>query len=142
MGTSPPTQNAPTLVTDSASRVAAPASAAFPPCSRILMPAAVAAGLPETTTPWLPAATLGPRWLTGVLVACGQAKGASKRRETDDIEMILRIRGQLRCSGRHPLPAMSSRLYQLSYSTPPPPSPPGRSATGAQEARPPALRAC
>src|SRR5580658_956040 len=96
MGTSPPTQNAPTEVTESARRVAAPASAAFPPCSRILMPAAVAAGLPETTTPWLPAATLGPRGLTGVLVTCGHAKGASrkgasKRRETDDIEMILRI---------------------------------------------------
>src|SRR5450432_3606111 len=97
MGTSPPTQNAPTYVTDSASRVAAPASAAFPPCSRILTPAAVAAGLPETTTPWLPAATLGPCELSGVLVACVQAKGASKRRETEDIEMILRIRGQLRC---------------------------------------------
>jgi hypothetical protein len=55
------------------------------------MPAAVAAALPETTTPLLPAATLGPRGLTGVLVACGEAKGASKRRETDDIEMILRI---------------------------------------------------
>src|ERR1700691_348965 len=63
------------------------------------MPAAVAAGLPETTTPWLPAATLGPRWATGALVACGQAKGVTneiKRRETDDIEMILRIRGHLR----------------------------------------------
>src|SRR5580658_1334179 len=68
------------------------------------MPAAVAAGLPETTTPWLPLATLGPRGLTGVLVACGQAKGASKRRETDDIEMILRIRG-LRCSASIPCPA-------------------------------------
>src|SRR5271156_6358683 len=99
---SPPTQNAPTDVTESASRVAAPASAAFPPCSRILMPAAVAAGLPETTTPWLPTATLGPRGLTGVLVACGEAKGASKSRETD-IEMIWRIRSQLRCSGGHPL---------------------------------------
>jgi hypothetical protein len=60
------------------------------------MPAAVAAGLPETTTPWLPAATLGLRGLTGVLVAWGKAKGASIRRETDDIEMILRIRSQLR----------------------------------------------
>src|SRR5215469_12806221 len=90
IGTSPPTQNAPTKVTDSASRVAAPASAAFPPCCRILMPAAVAAGLPETTTPWLPVATLGV-----VLVACGQAKGMSKRRKTDDIEMTLRIRDQL-----------------------------------------------
>src|SRR5258707_776097 len=54
------------------------------------MPAAVAAGLPETTTPWLPVATLVPRVLTGVLVACGEAKGASKRSE-DNIEMILRI---------------------------------------------------
>src|SRR5580700_624987 len=96
MGISPPTQYAPTEVTDSASRVAAPASAAFPPCSRILMPAAVAAGRPETTTPWLPAATLGPRRPTGVLAACGQAKVASKSRQTDDIEMILRIRGRLR----------------------------------------------
>src|SRR5580700_294601 len=116
MGISPPTQYAPTEVTESASRVAAPASAAFPPCSRILMPAAVAAGLPETITPWLPAATLGPRGVTGVSVACGQAKGASKKRETADIEMILRIRGQLRCRGRHSLPGISSRLYQLSYS--------------------------
>src|SRR5580704_13976162 len=91
MGISPPTQNAPTEVTESASRVAAPASAAFPPCSRILMPAAVAAGLPETTTPRLPAATLGPRRVTGVLVACGQTKVATKKSETDDIEMILRI---------------------------------------------------
>src|SRR5579863_8214121 len=82
------------------------------------MPAAVAAGLPETTTPWLPAATLGPRGLTGVFVACAQAKGArnaSKRMKTDDMEMILRIRGRLRCSGRHPLSGMSSRLHQLSY---------------------------
>src|SRR3954470_2400598 len=95
MGISPPTQKAPTEVTDSANRVAAPASAAFPPCSRILMPAAVAAGLPETTTPWLPVTTLGPRGLTGVLLACGPAKGASKTRETDNIKMILRIRVQL-----------------------------------------------
>src|SRR5215471_7634469 len=107
MGISPPTQYAPTEVTESASSVAAPASAAFPPCSRILMPAAVAAGLPDTTTPWLPVATLGPLRLTGVLVACGQAIAASKR-EMDDIEMVLRIRGQLPCSGRHPLPGMSS----------------------------------
>lgn len=56
------------------------------------MPAAVAAGLPETTTPWLPVATLGPRRVTGVFVACGQAKDVSKRRGTHDIEMILRIR--------------------------------------------------
>src|SRR6478735_3652663 len=91
MGTSPPTQNAPTYVTDSASRVAAPASAAFPPCSRILIPAAVAAGLPETTTPRPPVATLGPRRTAGVLVACGHAEGASNRRETEDTEMILRI---------------------------------------------------
>src|SRR5438045_6658716 len=91
MGISPPTQKAPTEVTDSANRVAAPAPAAFPPCSKILMPAAVAAGLPETTTPWLPTATLGPRRVAGGLVACVQAKGASKRRKTDDIEMILRI---------------------------------------------------
>src|SRR6185312_14775658 len=65
--------------------------AAFPPCSRILMPAAVAAGLPETTTPWLPVATLGPRRTAGVLVACGHAKGASNRRQTEDTEIILRI---------------------------------------------------
>jgi hypothetical protein len=57
------------------------------------MPAAVAAGLPETTTPWLPTATLGPRRVTGVCVACGQAKGASKNRKTNDIERILRIDG-------------------------------------------------
>ena len=43
------------------------------------------------------AATLGPRGLTDALVAYGQEKGASKngasaRKETDDIEMILRIR--------------------------------------------------
>src|SRR6266576_3652876 len=86
---------------DSASRVAAPASAAFPPCSRILMPVAVAAALPETTTPWLPTATLGCLAVTGVCVACGQAKETSKRRETVDIEMILRIRGELRCSSGH-----------------------------------------
>jgi hypothetical protein len=60
----------------------------------------VAAGLPETTTPWLPTATLGPRGVVGVLVACDHAKDASKRKGTHDIEMILRIRGQLRCSGR------------------------------------------
>src|SRR5579871_2761340 len=97
MGISPPTQKAPTYVTDSASSVAAPASAAFPPCSRILIPAAVAAGLPETTTPWLPAAMLGPRGATGVRVACGQAKGKtnpSKRRETDDFEMNVHIKGR------------------------------------------------
>src|SRR5580658_11346028 len=119
MGTSPPTQNAPTEVTESASRVAAPASAAFPPCSRILMPAAVAAGLPETTTPWPPVATLAPRGLTGVLVACGEATGASnasKRKTMEDgIEMILRISGQLRCKGRHPFSGTSLRLYQLAY---------------------------
>src|SRR5215471_3505960 len=102
MGTSPPTQNAPTYVTDSASRVAAPASAAFPPRCRILMPAAVAAGLPETTTPWLPAATLGPCGLTGVLVACGQAKRESKRREAEVTETILRIELNLTLSsGEH-----------------------------------------
>src|SRR5262249_5790306 len=55
------------------------------------MPAAVAAGLPETTTPLLPTATLGPRELVGVLVACGQAKAVSKKRESDDAEMIVRI---------------------------------------------------
>src|SRR5207302_5819410 len=97
---------------DSASRVAAPASAAFPPCSRILMPVAVAAALPETTTPWLPTATLGCLAVTGVCVACGQAKETSKRRETVDIEMILRIRGELRCSSghytRHVIKAISS----------------------------------
>src|SRR5580658_4359784 len=97
MGTSPPTQYAPTEVTESASKVAAPASAAFPPCSRILMPAAVAAGLPETITPWPPAAILGP--------CCGHAKGARKKAEAADIKMILRIRVQLRCSGWHLLPA-------------------------------------
>src|SRR3954462_7738619 len=85
---------------ESASRVAAPASAAFPPCCRILMPAAVAAGLPETTTPWLPTATLGPRFVMGVCVACGHAKDTSKRRETADTEMILHMRDQLRCNGR------------------------------------------
>jgi hypothetical protein len=86
------------------------------------MPAAVAAGLPETTTPWLPAATLGPRGLTGVLVTCGHAKGASKkgaskRRETDDIETILRIIevNSVVVASIH-LPGMSSRLYQLSCS--------------------------
>jgi hypothetical protein len=31
--------------------------------------------------PWLPAATLGPRSVTGLSVACGRAKGARKRRE-------------------------------------------------------------
>jgi hypothetical protein len=30
------------------------------------------------------------------VATCGQAKDASRRRETDDIEMILRMRGQLR----------------------------------------------
>src|SRR5580658_8585093 len=59
------------------------------------MPAAVAAGLPETTTPWLPTATLGPRWLTGVLVAWGQAKDVSKKKETA-MELILRMRDPLR----------------------------------------------
>src|SRR5262250_603233 len=115
MGISPPTQYAPTEVTESASRVAAPASAAFPPCSRILMPAAVAADLPETTTPWLPAATLGFLGGTGVLAASGQARGASKRNEMADIEMSLRIGDELRCSGRHHCPAYDSRLYQLTY---------------------------
>src|SRR6185312_9122566 len=91
MGISPPTQYAPTEVTESASRVAAPASAAFPPFSRILIPAAVAAGLPETTTPWLPTATLGPRRLVGVLVAWVQAQGATKRIKTHNVEMIWRI---------------------------------------------------
>jgi hypothetical protein len=62
----------------------------------------VAAGLPETTTPWLPTATLGPRRVDGVLVACDQTKGASKRKEMHDIEMILRIRGQLRWNTRRP----------------------------------------
>jgi hypothetical protein len=38
--------------------------------------------------------------VVGVLVACDHAKDASKRKGTHDIEMILRIRGQLRCSGR------------------------------------------
>src|SRR5580765_8919677 len=116
MGISPPTQNAPTYVTESASRVAAPASAAFPPCSRILMPAAVAADLPETTTPWLPAATLGFLGVTGVLVAWGQAPAASKKSEMVDIEMTLRIGDELRCSGRHHCSAYNSRLYQLTYS--------------------------
>src|SRR3954452_21551444 len=100
MGTSPPTQNAPTQVTDSANRVAAPASAAFPPCSRILMPAAVAAGLPETTTPRLPVTTLGPRGLTGVLLACARAKGASKRKEMDSIEVGFKCRVLLDVSNR------------------------------------------
>src|SRR5438067_11381241 len=113
MGISPPTQNAPTYVTDNASRVAAPASAAFPPCSRISMPAAVAAGLPETTTPCLPAATLGPRTVTDLFVACGQAKCASKRRQAVDIEMILCIRVLLRCSGLDALPACSQALSTL-----------------------------
>jgi hypothetical protein len=57
---------------------------------------------------------LGPGGLTDVLVACGQAKGASKRRKTDEIEMIFRIR---RCSsvvGPASIAGMSSRLYQLS----------------------------
>src|SRR5947209_2827662 len=56
------------------------------------MPAAVAAALPETTTPWLPTATLGPRALKGVWTACGQAKEASKWMEITEIEIILRIR--------------------------------------------------
>src|SRR5215467_4151416 len=101
MGISPPTQYAPTEVTESASSVAAAASAAFPPCSRILMLAAVAAGLPEKITPRLPAATLGP---------CDRAKGARKKTEAADIEIILRIRVQLRCSGIHC--RLSSRVYQ------------------------------
>src|SRR5215469_17148063 len=112
IGTSPPTQNAPTYVTDSASSVAAPASAAFPPCSRILMPAAVAAGLPETTTPWLPVATLGPRGLAGVFVTCGRIKGATKTTATDDIEMILRIRGNRSFRGHH-CPACHQTLSTL-----------------------------
>src|SRR5215831_13791893 len=110
MGTSPPTQNAPTYVTDSASRVAAPASAAFPPCSRILMPAAVAAGLPETTTPCLPAATLAPLAVTGRSVACGQATVASSRSDRVAIEMTLRIGVELRCIGGHPLPTMAFKV--------------------------------
>src|SRR5437660_2743581 len=104
---------------DSASTVAAPASAAFPPCSRILMPAAVAAALPETTTHWLPTATLGCLAVTGVCVACGQAKETSKRRETVDIEVILRIRGELRCSRghhtRHVIKAISSLLIRTFF---------------------------
>src|SRR5580698_3522451 len=102
------------------------------------MPAAVAAGLPETTTPWLPAATLGPRGLTGVLVTWGQAKGASKkgaskRREADDIEMIFRIIevNSVVVASIH-LPGMASRLYQFSCSTLPRPPWPG---TGGAEAR-------
>src|SRR5262252_789452 len=89
------------------------------------MPAAVAAGAPQTTTPWLPTATLGPRGLTGVFVACGEAKGASKKREMDDIEMILLTRGQLRCSARRlrsgalnrlPLTRLvSTRLLEFAY---------------------------
>src|SRR5437773_531301 len=106
MGITPPTQNAPTWVSDSASSVAAPASAAFPPCFRILMPAAVAAGLPETTTPWLPAATLGASGVTGVSVAWDQAQGASKRSEMADMKMTLRIGVKLRDSGGHPLPSV------------------------------------
>src|SRR5262249_31422036 len=66
------------------------------------MPAAVAADLPETTTPLLPAATLG---VTGGLVTCGEAPIASKRSEMVDIEMILRIGNGLRCSGGHHCPA-------------------------------------
>lgn len=70
------------------------------------MPAAVAAGLPETTTPWLPAATLGPCGAAGFSVACGQARVANKRRETAEIEMILSItRSTLCSSSRHPCPA-------------------------------------
>jgi hypothetical protein len=52
----------------------------------------VAAGLPETTTPWLPTAILGPCREMGVLAACVQAKGASKRRKTHNIETIFRIK--------------------------------------------------
>src|SRR5579871_2732576 len=93
MGISPPTQKAPTYVTDSASSVAAPASAAFPPCCRILIPAAVAAGLPETTTPWLPTATLACLGWNCALVAWGHTQGPSER--TARIKLILRIRAQL-----------------------------------------------
>src|SRR5262252_5629451 len=91
MGISPPTQYAPTEVTESASRVAAPASAAFPPCSRILMPAAVAAGLPETTTPRVSAAMLGPGGLLGLLVACEKVRGVIERSKADDTEKMVRI---------------------------------------------------
>jgi hypothetical protein len=79
------------------------------------MPAAVAADLPETTTPWLPAATLGFLGVTGVLVACGQAPGASKKSEMVDIEMTLRIGDELRCSAGHHCPAYNSSLNQLTY---------------------------
>src|SRR2546423_11953010 len=58
IGTSPPIQKAPTAVTLRASSVAAPASGALPPWSRILTPASVAACLPETTSPFAPEATL------------------------------------------------------------------------------------
>src|SRR5262245_6255472 len=86
----------------------------------MLMPAAVAADLPETTTPWLPAATLGSLGVTGVLLACGQVPDASRRSKMADIRMTLFIGDELRHSGRHQCPAYDARLYQFIYSALPP----------------------
>jgi hypothetical protein len=65
------------------------------------------------------AATLGPRREAGVLVACGHAKGASKRNETHNIEMILRIRGEVpSVAGMHSLKCHEGYINSLvSYST-------------------------
>src|SRR5437016_1138525 len=86
IGTSPPMQKAPTAVTLRASSVAAPASAALPPWSRILTPASVAACLPDTTSPFAPEATL-PRLLpvdaggevtAGLAGSCAAARWRAK----------------------------------------------------------------
>src|SRR5689334_2785312 len=83
------------------------------------MPAAVAAALPETTTPWLPTATLGFLAVTGVCVVCGQRKDASKSRGTAETEVILRMRGELRCSGehhaRHVIKGISTLLFRTFF---------------------------
>src|SRR5436189_1945312 len=85
MGTSPPMQKAPTVKTLSARSVAAPASAAFPPASRILVPASLAAALPDTTIPLLPIALLGALVGWGVFVGvagCALANGRATSRSS------------------------------------------------------------
>src|SRR5436309_858990 len=85
MGTSPPMQKAPTVKTLSARSVAAPASAAFPPASRILVPASLAAALPDTTIPLLPIALLAALVGWGVFVGfagCALANGRATSRSS------------------------------------------------------------
>src|SRR4029453_16998785 len=85
MGTSPPMQKAPTVKTLNARRVAAPASAAFPPAASILVPASLATALPETTIPLVPVALLGALDGWGALVgfgSCALVSGTKTIRQT------------------------------------------------------------